>query len=235
MRRLRFLVPVLAVALLAWPTLAASAEDPPPATVTITSAQTTYVAGVNALVRISVRDANNAEFRLGANLNGQTIWLGCGGFVVTDDDFDCEVYMVYNTRLFVTLDGVTKAVRDLRVRPRIGTAVKTSHSTVGRYAVMPRGTAPRFTSKSYPARPGQMCLRHEVQRLRSGVWRTVVLSGCRVEGDKGTVTWTWQGGHPRLVSFRVRATFPGDPIVGTFPGGSHNVAGPGRWTYFRFR
>jgi hypothetical protein len=223
--RIRFLVLALLAVLL--PAGAAFATDPP--TVTISSTGTTFVAGSSTVATVSVRNGNNTDVAIYATLNGVTKQLGCGGVNVNDDDFHCSVFMYENTLVYVTFgDQNATHQAELRfwVRPLIVTQLKSGYTTSGRYAVMAHGTAPVFRSLSSPSRPGHMCLRHQVQRLRSGVWRTVVLTGCRTEDAKGRVTWKWAGTHPSRVSFRVRATFPGDAL---------NVAGPGRWLYFRFR
>ena len=228
MRRLRHSAALAACLLLGVPAVAAQAEDPPPTTVTIVAPTGVFPATSSVTPVVQVRNGNNATVLVGVRFGNETTEhpLSCGGANVSDDDFSCELFLYYNTTLFVEVNGSVAATRTFRVRPLIETSVRSGHVVSGKYNVMRAGTSPQFMSISSPGAKGAMCLRHEVQRYRNAAWRTIVTTGCRTELDKGKVYWTWAGTHPRGVSFRIRATFPGGP---------YNAAGPGRWTFFRFR
>jgi len=225
-------VRVLLVALLAVVPLgvvtSARAEDPPPAPpqVSITVDRATYVAGTTAYITIAVTQSpgdNDPLYIHAVRADGTEFDLP--GADPADGTRTEKLFTDINTRITATVGSVSKYV-DVRVRPAMGTGPGGKYGWSGRYVVYPHAAKPLFTSQSYPKRPGQMCLRHQVQRLRAGAWRTVKTSGCRLENSKGLVSWRWTGTHPSKVRFRVRATFGGD---------ARNIAGTGTWLYFRLR
>lgn len=225
MHRVRKLALVAACAVLALPATPATAADPPPS-VTIVAPRTHFVANTTVVVPIEVKNGNNRQILAFIKASGQSGGTLCGGGDnVTEVTIRCAVYMYVNTEVYVTVDGSVVATQQFYVRPQMSTEVRSAYARSGRYYVLGHGVSPRFESGASPARPGSMCLRHEVQRLRNNVWSTVKTSGCRTMTSKKVVDWTWTGTHPSRVSFRVRATFPGD---------AYNAGGPGVWTYFRF-
>ena len=150
------------------------------------------------------------------------------GLSVTTNEFE-DVYrfqLLVNTTITAHLGDVASDTISVQVRPAIGTKARSRHGTSGRYALFARGLEPLFRSALAPKIWQNRCMRHEVQRLRDGVWRTVVISGCRSLNSEAQVGWRWMGSHPVGPSFRVRATFAGD---------QYNAKGPGAWAYFRFR
>ena len=119
-----------------------------------------------------------------------------------------------------------RITRNVPVRASIGTSPLGYYTRSGGYAVYSKGYSPKYRSATYPAFPGQRCLRHEVQRRYAAGWRTVFTSACRVEGKQGRVDWLWAGKHPSGVKFRLRAKFAGDAV---------NLANVSTWNYLRFR
>lgn len=221
-------VRVLMVALLAAavPVGAASsarADDPP--TISIHTDKTVYSAASTATFVVTVHNGGNQDLRLHAVRADGSEFDFVGADSVTDDQLERELFTDINTHVTATI-GTTSASVDLKVRPVLATGAGGKHGTSGRYAVYAKGAKPLFASQSYPKRPGEMCLRHEVQRLKAGAWRRVTLSGCRAENSKGQVSWRWAGKHASKVKFRVRATFGGD---------SRNLPGVAGWAYFRLR
>ncbi|MBO9523664.1 MAG: hypothetical protein J7518_19195 [Nocardioidaceae bacterium] len=144
--------------------------------------------------------------------------------------YQLTLALTVNTRVTAVVEGgTTDPASDtvfVWVRPRIATTLHTGYARSGAYLVMKRGASPLFRTLTYPKRPGQMCLRHQLQRYRDGAWRARLTSACIIEDSTGRVSWRWAGSHPSGVRFRVRALFAGD---------SRNLAGNGAWLYFRFK
>jgi hypothetical protein len=218
----RLLTVALGLAVLAAPIQAAQATDP---TVTL-SGPTTATDGDSLVYSITVHNGG------GGNLS--ITWAPVGATPVTepvadgvedtgDQPLTYRLPMYVNTTVTATLGSVTSSLT-VKVRPQISTIVRTPHQTYRRYAVISAGNVPAFRSTIAPY-IAHRCLTFEVQRLRSGVWRRVVLTGCRAEDSKGRVFWSWAGSHPSNVSFRIRSAFRGD---------TENVAANGPFTYFRF-
>lgn len=194
-------------------------------TVTITADRSAAVAGTTIEYDIDVTNGGNGDLIVTIYQAGAAPIEAPRAQNVNDAHFNFVLSLSVNTTVTAEIGGSTSSA-SVKIRPRIATQVRSGYLLSGRYHLIKAGTAPLFRSTSYPKRPGQMCLRHEVQRLRSVGWRTVHLSRCRLENTKGQVSWAWKGAHPKRVSFRVRGVFPGD---------SRNIPGPGSWTYFRFR
>lgn len=208
---------------------AATATEATTPTITVTAAHTRYVAGVNASVTIKVTDGGNGTLTVRANTaDGKTYTLDCGAAGVNDTTLSCSVYMFLTTRVVATVTGGTNgdasASKKVQVYPKMATYPRAPRAYSGTTAIYRRGDEPLFRSTVYPAR-GSMCIRHQVQVLRSAGWSTILTGGCKNPDSQGQVAWRWYGTHPVGYRFRVRATFGGDSL---------NGPGSGTWTYFRF-
>lgn len=219
--RARFLVLLLSLALVG---IAAPAQAASPV-VTLQADRTRAVAGTTIHFAVDVTNGNNGTLTITVTQAGSAPKTFGLGENVNDDHFTFVLALTVNYHITAAIGGSTSSL-NIWLRPRIATQVRSGYVLSGNYAVISRRTGPQFRSSSFPKRPHEMCLRHQVQRYRTGAWRAVTTSACRLEDSNGVVIWTWVGTHPAGVRFRIRALFPGD---------SKNVAGPGTWLYFRFR
>lgn len=223
--RVRLLVVALLAAIVG---VAAPAQADPP-TITIRAASHVSTAGVSVRFSGSYANGGNGTLSIKIEPAGANPIVFDKQFPANDDTFEVTLALTVNTRVTAIVHGGdtgdASASWYVWVRPRIGTVLRTGYQRVGAYFVMRRGASPVFRSATYPRRPGQMCLRHQLQRYSSGAWRTQGTTACRLEDAYGRVTWKWNGSHPSGVRYRVRALFPGD---------ARNLAGGGAWLYFRF-
>lgn len=239
-RRTQVLLLALIAGLFALPTLPAAAEDPAPITpsVTLTMNKSVYVASQTATFTSHV-EAMNLDWAIEIQYPGSTEWkVLCFAINVNVDDFTCQLGLAYNMKVRASLfdrhgteatadDTLEARVnRTVPVKVRIGTTPLGYYTKSGAYAVFPRGYSPTYRASTYPAFPGQRCLRHVVQRRYASGWKTIFTSACRVQGKQGRVDWKWAGRHASAVNFRVRATFGGDAV---------NLANVSTWNYLRFR
>jgi hypothetical protein len=111
------------------------------------------------------------------------------------------------------------------VRIRVSTRALYPERRAGGIVYFRQPRRPRFQSNSRPPRPLH-CFYFEVQRRAHGTWRTVATSPCRRTGPTvGRAIWRFRHQHQRGVTYRERASFPGDEL---------NTAGASRWKLFRF-
>lgn len=221
-------VRVLVLALLATLGVAAPASAATP-TITVQAPSHVSVAGNSITFHTTYAGWQNGTLSVTVEGAGSAAVSRPLAFPVDDGSYDFEWTPSVNTRVTMSItdgSGTRSASWYVGVRPRIATTLHTGYTKVVAYDVMRRGVSPVFRSGTYPKRPGQMCLRHQLQRYRDGAWRAKLVTACRVEDSTGRVSWKWAGSHPSRVRFRVRATFPGD---------ARNLAGSGPWLYFRFR
>ena len=206
----------------------ASAADP--ATVTVTTPNTKYPAGVNAEVTITVANGGNGTLTVRAQTaDGKSYLLNCGAGGVNDATQSCSVYMLFTTRVVATVTGGTNgdatASKKLQVYPTMATSPRSPRTYSGSTAVFQRGVEPLFSTSVYPARKS-MCIRHQVQVRRAAGWATIVTGSCKQPDSEARVAWRWYGSHPVGYKFRVNATFAGDTL---------NGPGSGSWSYFYFK
>lgn len=204
----------------------------------MTADRSVYVAAQTARLTSKIT-ATNLHWEISVQFPGSTEWKQlCVRLNANSSVAQCSIGLYYNTvaraRLIDgqgtedTADDTVEAtaIRNLPVKPQIGTSPLGSYTKSGKYAVYAKGSSPRYRAATYPGFEGKRCLRHEVQRYYASGWKRVFTSACRVQGKQGRVDWRWAGKHPSRVKFRLRATFAGDAV---------NVASNSTWKYLRFR
>ncbi|MGH3333862.1 MAG: carboxypeptidase regulatory-like domain-containing protein [Nocardioidaceae bacterium] len=115
---------------------------------------------------------------------------------------------------------------DVFTRAGLTTTASRHYGTSGKYKLYRPAADPRFATAVKPWRePDTACVRFQLQRHRSGLWRTVSTSACEPVGDGSTATWRLLGTQAAGTRYRVRPRFAGDAI---------NVVKDGAWVYFKF-
>ena len=197
------------------------------ASVSITPDRTSYAAGSDASLQVSVHGSTTGTEQVYARpYGGERTLVGEAAGAVSPFPVQRNTTV---TAVFEPYDGnynyaPNQGSTGLAVHPVLSQRLLRSYARDGRAYLVHRSRDPRLTVAVSPALPGR-CVRVRVQRYRDGAYQAAGYSGCIALDSSSRAGWTLTGTPPAGARFRLRYEAPGDAAF------SGTTAG---WAYVRF-